>query len=306
MQTLRRGAAVVPAWRPAGEPLVEAKDVHVALGGTPVLEGVDVHVRAGRMVALVGPNGAGKSTLLGVLSGDVRPDSGWVLVRGKRISEWPVAELALAQSLLPQHPVVSFGFSVEAVVRMARAPWSKTSECRHDDEVVAAAMADADIAGFVSRRFPSLSGGEKARASVARVLAQCTQTLLLDEPTAALDVHHTEVVFDALQRRVEAGAAVVVVLHDLQLAAAHADTVILLSKGKVAAQGTPAEVLAPEVLSPVYGHEIDVIAHPDGGAPLVVPRRRHQPVPPGGFTGTFSPASVQISERQQTQKRRRS
>lgn len=262
-----------PASKAAGDMLVEAKDVVVRLGGYEILRGVSMSVRAGQMVALVGPNGAGKSTLLSVLAGDMIPWSGSVIVHGEPLGSLSLAELALLRTLLPQHPTVSFGFSVQAVVEMARSPWARTKEAARDKEIVAAAMQDTDVVRLAGRRYISLSGGEKARASLARVLAQKTQVLLLDEPTAALDVHHTEVVFGALHRRISQGAACVVVVHDLQLAAAHADTVVLLQEGKIAAMGEAHQVLNSSVLSSVYDHEIDVMTHPASGIPLVLPMR---------------------------------
>lgn len=278
---LSRPSVNAPLWRSEGEVLAEAGEVYVRLGGRDVLAGANISISAGTMTALVGPNGAGKSTLLGVLAGDLNARSGSVSVLGRPVDNWTTSELALVRTLLPQQPSVNFGFSVESVVRMARAPWSRTAESAADDEIVGSAMADADVTAFASRRFPSLSGGEKARASLARVLAQQTQILLLDEPTASLDVHHTEMVFSALRRRVSKGAGIVVVLHDLQLAAAHADIVVLLADGSVSAEGPPKAVFTTETLSRVYGHDIDVLAYPETGMPLVVPRRRRTMDGPG-------------------------
>ena len=151
------------------------------------------------------------------------------------------------------------------------------------------ALADADVAHLAERHVPSLSGGERARVALARVLAQATQLLLLDEPTAALDVHHQELVLSTVRARADAGDGAVVVLHDLGLAAAHADRVAVLAEGRVVADGPPDAVLTPDLLSAVYQHPIDVLRHPATGALLVLPRRsppaRSRPTDP--FPGDF-------------------
>jgi iron complex transport system ATP-binding protein len=235
---------------------------------------VAIAARAGEVVALVGPNGSGKSTLLGVLAGDLSPATGSVDVFGEPIESWTAAELALRRSVLPQQVNVSFPFLVDDVVRMGRAPWLGTESEEHDDGTVALALQEVDITALVTRQYPSLSGGERARVALARVIAQRTQLVLLDEPTAALDVHHQEMVLELAKRRASEGAGVVVVLHDLGLAASHADRVAVLSAGRIVADGSPRDVLTPERLSDVYRHEIEVIPHPWTDELLIVPRRR--------------------------------
>jgi iron complex transport system ATP-binding protein len=232
-----------------------------------------VAVRAGELVALVGPNGAGKTTLLAALAGDVGRAAGRVEVDGAALEGWTPLDLARRRAVLPQQVQLGFPFLVEEVVAMGRSPWAGTDAEARDAAAVAAALQEADVAHLVGRRFPTLSGGERARVALARVLAQSTQLVLLDEPTAALDVHHQEVVLAALRRRVDGGAGVVVVLHDLDLAAAHADRVVVVARGRVAADGPPAAVLTGPRLSDVYAHPIEVLPHPRTGAPLVVPAR---------------------------------
>jgi iron complex transport system ATP-binding protein len=264
----------LPERVPDGGALVASAGLGVELGGRSVLADVDVEVRAGELLALVGPNGAGKSTLLAALVGDVAPCAGSVLVDGRAPGEWSHVELAMRRAVLPQHVAVSFPFEVRDVVRMGRSPWAGTPREDDDDEIVRVALAEADVTDLRRRRVPTLSGGERARVALARVLAQDTQLLLLDEPTAALDVHHQELVFDVARARVRRGDGVVTVVHDLGLAAAHADRVALLAEGRLVAAGPPAEVLRPELLSEVYRHEIEVVAHPVTGALLVLPLRR--------------------------------
>ncbi|BCB83177.1 heme ABC transporter ATP-binding protein [Phytohabitans suffuscus] len=270
----------VPARAPQGAVVVEARDVSLSLGGVPVLRGVDLAVRAGQVLAVVGPNGAGKSTLLGVLAGDHPPERGSVTVDGEPLYAWSATELALRRGVLLQRVDVSFPFTVTQIVRMGRAPWAGTPAEDWDDEVVAGALAETDVAAFADRVFTSLSGGERARAALARVLAQEPAALLLDEPTASLDIGHQERILGLARLRAARGDAVLVVLHDLGLAAAYADTVAVLSAGRVAASGPPAEVLTAERLTEVYQYPIEVLRHPGTGAVLVIPRRDGPGDPP--------------------------
>jgi iron complex transport system ATP-binding protein len=175
--------------------------------------------------------------------------------------------------VLLQRIEISFPFTVGDVVRMGRSPWSGTNAEDDDDEAVAAAMAQTDVAHLAAREYPSLSGGERARAALARVLAQRTGILLLDEPTAALDLHHQELVMQVARDRSAGGAAVVVVAHDLGMAAAWADRVVILDRGTVAGDGPPGEVLSEALLGRVYHHDVEVIPHPRTGLPIIVPRR---------------------------------
>ena len=252
---------------------MSARDVVVAFGGHVVLDGVSVDVRAGDLTALVGPNGAGKSTLLGVLSGDLEPTSGTVEIAGRRVRDWTGVELAQRRGVLPQRSEVSFPFVVEQIVRMGREPWRATEHEDVDDEIVAWAVDATDVGHLLHRRFPSLSGGEAARSALARVLAQRPGLLLLDEPTAALDVAHQEQVLGIASARAAAGDAVVVVLHDLGLAAAYADRVVVVHDARVVADGPPSSVLTGELLSGVYGCDIEVVRHPRTDALIVVPVR---------------------------------
>jgi iron complex transport system ATP-binding protein len=264
---------IPPAPPQRGDIAIEARDVSVRLGGQPILRGVDLTVRAGEVLAVVGPNGAGKSTLLGALSGDIAGEGGSVVIDGKDISAWTPTDLALRRAVLLQQVNLSFPFTVAEVVAMGRAPWQGTPAEDSDEAVVAVAMEQTGVAQFGNRPFQSLSGGERARVSLARVLAQQAPVLLLDEPTAALDLHHQETVLAVARQRAADGDAVVVVLHDLGLAAAHADRAAIVAAGRIVADGAPAEIFTPTLLSQVYGHAIEVIAHPRTGLPLVLPLR---------------------------------
>ncbi|KAB1661208.1 heme ABC transporter ATP-binding protein [Pseudoclavibacter sp. CFCC 13796] len=262
----------LPKRTPIGETALEACDLSVELGGRTILDHVDAVVRAGEVLALVGPNGAGKSTLLGALSGDI-PSTGVVRLDGRSLSEWPLSEQARARAVLTQHNSLAFPFTVLEVIEMGRAPWQRTPREVEDEAAVAEAMERTETSAFGARAFPSLSGGESARVSLARVLAQRTGVLLLDEPTAALDIRHQEEVLGIARERAQAGDAVVIVLHDLNLAAAYADRIALLEHGTVTAVGSPSEVLTTERISRVYRYPVDVIEHPHTGQPLVLPSR---------------------------------
>ncbi|MGW3644716.1 heme ABC transporter ATP-binding protein [Streptomyces sp. NPDC000878] len=272
MRLLRSRPTPPPPAEP-GDVLAEVEGLHVRLGSREVLSGVDVVARAGEVLALVGPNGAGKSTLLGALAGDLLAAAGVVRIHGRAAGEWAAAELALRRAVLPQAASLSFPFAVEEVVRMGRAPWAGTEREDEDDLAVAEAMGAAEVAGFAGRPFSALSGGERARVALARVLAQRAPLLLLDEPTAALDLRHQELVLRVCRERARAGDAVVVVLHDLGLAAAYAHRVAILSAGRVVADGTPEGVFEERLLSDVYRQPIEVFPHPRTGAVLISPVR---------------------------------
>ena len=272
MRLLRSRPTPPPPAEP-GDVLAEVEGLHVRLGSREVLSGVDVVARAGEVLALVGPNGAGKSTLLGAIAADLPAAAGVVRIHGRAAGGWAPAELALRRAVLPQAASLSFPFAVEEVVRMGRAPWAGTEREDEDDVAVAEAMGAAEVAEFAGRPFSALSGGERARVALARVLAQRAPLLLLDEPTAALDLRHQELVLRVCRERARAGDAVVVVLHDLGLAAAYAHRVAILSAGRVVADGTPEGVFEERLLSDVYRQPIEVFPHPRTGAVLISPVR---------------------------------
>ncbi|MCB7135037.1 heme ABC transporter ATP-binding protein [Cellulosimicrobium marinum] len=256
-----------------GEVVTAAHGVSLTLGGAPILRDVSVDVRAGEVRALLGPNGAGKSSLLGVLTGDLSPEAGDVVVHGRPLRAWTPTERAMRRAVLLQQVSLSFPFTAVDVVRMGRSPWRGTPLEEDDDEAVADALAATDVVHLAERHFTSLSGGERARVALSRVLAQRTTLLMLDEPTAALDLKHQEMVLQLAHAHAAAGGAVVVVVHDLSLAAAYADRVTVLAGGRVVADGGPRDVLTEDLLSEVYDHPVEVIEHPGGGAPIVLPRR---------------------------------
>ncbi|AIY02265.1 hypothetical protein ART_2666 [Arthrobacter sp. PAMC 25486] len=258
------------------EPVVQARNARLQLSGKDILDGIDLVLFSGEVLALVGPNGAGKSTLLAALCGDVRLDSGSIEIHGVELGQWQVKDLARLRSVQLQDSKVSFSFSADDVVRMGRAPWVGTRFEDHDEAVIGAATASAETTALSDRNYPTLSGGEKSRVAFARVLAQETPVILLDEPTAAMDIRYQELVLARARDRAAAGAAVVVVLHDLSLAAAYADRIVLLDAGRVHASGSPRDVLQSQILSDVYRHPVTVMELPGSGGLAVVPLRPHR------------------------------
>jgi iron complex transport system ATP-binding protein len=251
-------------------PRLSAHDVGVVIREKVLLDGCSLDVMPGQLVALVGPNGAGKSTLLRSLSGDQELAAGEVRVAGKPIGDYSAKALSRLRAVMPQDIAVAFPFSVEEVVQMGRTPWTSTEREDDDARVVESCLRETDVEHLRHRRYPSLSGGERARTTLARVLAQECDVMLLDEPTAALDVKHQELAMAGVRRRVDEGASAVVVLHDLGLAAAYSDRVVLLSHGRIAADGPPSEVIDAELLSEVYEHRVTVVDVP-GRGPVVSP-----------------------------------
>lgn len=264
-----------------------AEAVSYRVGGRPLVDRVSLGVRSGEVVALIGPNGAGKSTLLKLLAGDLPPSAGRVVLNGRPLDTYRAAELARLRAVMPQQTVLQFAFTALEVVLMGRSPHARDG--RADVEVALACMTRTDTDHLAPRTFPSLSVGEQQRVTLARVLAQETPVLLLDEPTAALDIRHQELVMALAREAAAAGAAVLAVLHDLNLAAAYADRIAVLSGGRLVAEGAPWQVLTEALLTTVFEHPIAVTRHPARDCPLVVP------LPSGSLAAPATPAAGEPS-----------
>ena len=250
-------------------------NLHVLRGKKAVLTAIDLELKPGEVLGVLGPNGAGKSTLLGALCGELQPDQGQVLLDQRELAQWAGAQRAQRLAVLPQHSTLDFAFRVEEVVAMGRLP-HQSGRVR-DDEIVLEALQAADAAHLQGRSYLALSGGERQRVHLARVLAQLWpgqvgQTLLLDEPTSALDPLHQHITLQAIRAFADRGVAVLVILHDLNLAARYCDRVLLLQGGSPHALDTPEQVLRPEPLKAVFGLEVLVQAHPERGHPLIIAR----------------------------------
>ena len=263
----------LPERTPIGGVVSATTDVRLVRNGKVLLDDVSIELRAGEVLALLGPNGAGKSTLLSLLSGDAQPDAGTVTFGDRELRSWSLSDLSRRRGVLLQDNQLLFPFTVHQVVEMGRAPWRKTPLEQEDNAAIADAIAAADIAHLGSRRVPSLSGGERARAAFARVMAGRTGVLMLDEPTAALDLGHQESVLQIARDRARAGDAVLVVLHDLNLASAYADRIALLRQGRIVTCDAPERVLTADIISEVYQSPVEVIQHPETGQRIVLPIR---------------------------------
>ena len=257
--------------------MLAGRNIHVVLEGNTLLEDVSIEVRPGEVVAVLGPNGAGKSTLLKVLCGDLSPTRGTVSMEGRPLASWDRKASARVRAVLPQQSNLSFPFRVLEVALMGRSPHLSGPETQRDFAIARAALEEAEVDHLEERLYPTLSGGEAQRVHLGRVLAQIWEAveetpryLLLDEPTSSLDLahqHHTLAVARAFAGR---QVGVLVVLHDLNLAAQYADRVMLLKEGREVAEGPPGQVLQAETIEAVYGVPITVIPHPHGSCPLVV------------------------------------
>ena len=255
---------------------LEARGLVVqAANGRLLLDEISLCVEPGEVLALVGPNGAGKSTLLRALAGDLVPTRGGVFLDRKPLSSIKPEELAIRRAVLPQQTLLQFAFTAREVVEMGRSPHQgrgrrrSLTEEERDDRIVDGAMARTETVRLGRRVYPTLSGGEQARVALARVLAQTTPILLLDEPTAALDLRHQQLVMEIARERASQGAAILAILHDLNLAAGYADRLAILWEGRLAALAEPWTALDPDLLSNVFECPVDVGRHPVHGGPLI-------------------------------------
>ena len=255
-------------------PTLALENIWFSYGSSAVLQGLDLKVAPGEMVGLVGPNGTGKSTLLNIASRTLKPQRGRVLLGDVDVQEMSPRQKASRVSMVPQSPAVPNGFSCLEVVLMGRNPhlgllqW----EGPRDVEIVRHAMELTGTAEFASRPIASLSGGERQRVFIARALSQEAPLLLLDEPTAHLDIGYQPAVLDLIQQvRTETGVSVLAAMHDISLAAQYCQRIAVLHQGAVYAVGTPEEVVTAEIVSQAFGAEVAISHHPIHGTPVVLP-----------------------------------
>ena len=277
--------------------MLQAHGIAMQRGERQILSDIDLSLPAGQVIGVLGANGAGKSTLLAALAGELSPSTGRITLNGRPLSAWPAAELARCRAVLPQSPSLQFDLPVATVIGMGAYPHARhtrTGAPRTDDsrDTARAAIAEdqrilqrvlalADVQDLYERRYCHLSGGEQQRVHLARVLYQLLlarqghdeyRVLMLDEPTASLDPRHQLHLLSAVHTLAhEENVAALLIVHDLNLAAGCCDRLLLLGQGRVAACGTPAQVLTPDTLRQVYGVEATVLPHPNQpGRPLVV------------------------------------
>lgn len=255
-----------------------ARGLSLSYGSRQVTAGLDVDVVPGAVTSIIGPNGCGKSTLLRALSRLLRPDEGQVLLDARAITELPARRLARILGLLPQSPTAPEGITVGDLVGRGRTPhqglfgrWSET-----DYAAVAEALSATGIADLAERSVDELSGGQRQRVWIAMALAQDTDILLLDEPTTYLDVANQLDILDLLRDlNATRGTTIVLVLHDLNLAARYSDHLIAVRAGVIRASGTPEEVVTPANVRKIFALESHVMADPVSGRPMVMPIGRH-------------------------------
>ncbi len=254
--------------------LLEAQRVSFAYNGRPVLRDVNLRVCPGQMVGVIGPNGAGKSTLIKILSRLLHPDEGRVSLGGQDLSHWGHAQLARHLAVVPQGAQLPETFTAWEVVLMGRTPYLGLlgSETPADMAVARRAMEETNTWHLASRFIGQLSGGERQRVVMARALAQEPRVLLLDEPTLHLDISHQLEILSLVRRFVdEQDLAVLAIFHDLNLAAQFCHELILLSQGRVFAQGRPEEVITASNIAAVYEAKVTILPHPRNGRPTVLP-----------------------------------
>lgn len=270
--------------------MLKAQGLSIHRGGRQILADIDLALPAGQVTGILGANGTGKSSLLAVLAGELRAAAGTITLHDQPLSHWSTAELARWRAVLPQSPSLQFDLPVETVIGMGAYPHARGRAVRNlspqeamaaDEAALQQVLSMADIAHLYTRRYRQLSGGEQQRVQFARVLYQLLlarrgpdeyRVLMLDEPTASLDPRHQLTLLSAVRQLAhEENMAVLVILHDVNLAAGCCDQLLLIGEGRVAASGTPAGVLTPAVLRSVYGVEAMVLPHPaQPERPLVV------------------------------------
>lgn len=255
---------------------VETCGVEAGYGGDPVLANVSCRVGEGDFVGVIGPNGAGKTTLLRVLNGTVPASAGKVLVRGRNVAAFGRRALSRIMAFVPPYLSVPVAFTVSELVAVGRTPyvagWSPLSDA--DRQAIRRAMDMTDVAAFAERTFDELSAGEKQRVVLAMALAQEPGILLLDEPTAHLDIHHAWRLMSLVRDlNREQGVTVVLSSHDLNLAAEFCGRLLLMHRGRVEAEGPAPDVVRPDILSRVYGHPLEVLKAGSDQRTVVLPGR---------------------------------
>ena len=256
-------------------PHLAAAGLKVGYGQRTIINGLDLKLAPGKVTSIVGPNGCGKSTLLQSLSRLLRPAAGQVTLDGRAIADIPTKQLAQRLGLMPQTPISPDGITVSDLVGRGRTPHLRLFGRWGDADyaAVAGALAVTGSAALAQRPVDELSGGQRQRVWIAMALAQETDLLLLDEPTTYLDIRHQLDVLDLLANlNARRGTTVVMVLHDLALAARYSDELIAMRDGRIVAQGAPRDIVTPQLIRDVFDVDAHVIDDPDTGAPVIIPR----------------------------------
>lgn len=257
--------------------MIELEDVTLSFGDVSVLDSIDLRVEPGEFVAVVGPNGAGKTTLLRSINGILDPDDGVVRLDGTRLTEMGTRAVSRTLATVPQDTHVGFSFSAEQIVEMGRTPHRSRLDWSDDDDPVTDAMERTETTHLRDRQVEELSGGERQRVLLARALAQEPEGLLLDEPTASLDINHQIQVLELVADLVGESRAALAAIHDLDLAARYCDRLLLLYDGQICARGRPETVLGDAQLATAFETETAVTQNPITGTPTVTAVERHPP-----------------------------
>ncbi|MGF7005081.1 heme ABC transporter ATP-binding protein [Aminobacter sp. BE322] len=259
--------------------MLEARQVCVNIGSGRIVADVDFSVRSGELAAIVGPNGSGKSTLLKALTGEL-PYSGSASLNGRDIASLKPWQAAAMRAVLPQSTALSFPFTVREIVKLGVTGGRSGALAGEDDRLPERALARVDLQGFSGRFYQELSGGEQQRVQLARVLCQVwapvldgqSRYLFLDEPVSSLDIKHQLIIMEIARDFARRGGAVVAILHDLNLTAMYADTIGVMHRGRLAARGTPQEVLSDDLMERVFDCRLRVGALPSARVPFVLPQ----------------------------------
>lgn len=253
--------------------LLKARDLGVKVGGHLILEGISLNVEPGQIIGLIGHNGSGKSTLLKLLARQLAPSSGNLMLDGREYREWSARLFSRRVGYLPQHLPPSQGLTVRELVRFGRYPWRGLLRRldTEDESRVQDALVRTDVLAMSERTVDDLSGGERQRVWLAMLLALDTRYLMLDEPTSALDLAHQSQVLRLLRRLADdGGLGIVLVLHDLNMAAHYCDRLVALKRGRLLTAGPPAELMSSEMLERIYDVPMTVVPRPDAKSALAV------------------------------------
>lgn len=256
---------------------LSAHGVSVGYQRGNILDSLDVVIPKGEFTVIVGPNGCGKSTLLKTLSRILEPNAGKVLLADKDIARLDTKYIARMLSLMPQKPIVPEGISVYDLVSRGRYPYQSLFKqwSREDEQAVSDALKTTDLAALQHRKVASLSGGQQQRVWLAMVLAQNTDTILLDEPTSFLDISQQLLVLDFCNRLHQQGRTLVLVLHDINLALRYATHLIMMKDGNIVSEGKPQDVVTPQSIESVFDLKCRIIEDPESHTPLIIPKHHH-------------------------------
>ncbi len=253
---------------------LNTKELSIGYAETTIVNGLNLSIPTGKITALVGANGSGKSTILKTMARIMKPKSGTVMLDGKSIHQFSTKEVARQLAILPQNPTAPDGLTVSELVSYGRYPHQKGFGTMTDEDrrIIASAISVTGMEPFHDRPIDRLSGGQRQRAWIAMALAQQTEILFLDEPTTFLDMAHQLEVLQLLQKlNEEEGRTIIMVVHDLNHASRYAQHMVAIKSGNVVSEGSPVEVMTPDVLRKVFGIEADIVPDPRTGVPLCLP-----------------------------------